>query len=30
MNPRSFSEFSLQDMWLLLVALMLVILVVGR
>jgi len=27
---RSFSEFSLQDMWLFLVAIMLVILVVGR
>ena len=30
MIPRSFSEFSLQDMWLLLVALMLVIVVISR
>ncbi len=30
MIPRSFSEFSLLDMWLFLVAIMLVILVVGR
>jgi hypothetical protein len=30
MLPRSLSEFSLQDMWLFLVAIMLVIVVVGR
>jgi hypothetical protein len=30
MFPRSFSEFSLQDMWLLIVAIMLVVLVLGR